>query len=270
MNDQSRPVPQEPTVSALMIARNRAATLPAAIASVQRQGGPAWELVIVDDGSTDGTREIAEGIAAADHRVRVMANGNDAGIPGARNTGVTAARGEYLAICDSDDLSHPNRFARQVAVMSRNPHLGGVGSRINVFQDDPAQGYVPQWRWGLTGGRGPFPFPTAMLRTSAIREVGGFDSDFSVVEDLDLCYRMAGHGWAFELLDDVLVDYRFSGSGSMATDPRGARLTLRAQWRGLIALRGRFTPAGYATLTQSLGRAAREALASRAHRTEAR
>lgn len=266
MNELERP----PTVSALMIARNRAATLPAAVSSIQEQEGVSWELLIVDDASSDDTVAIAQRLAARDNRIKVLSNDGPPGIPGARNSGVAAARGRFLAICDSDDLSRPGRFVEQAVALDADGGMGGVGAQINAFRAEPADGRVPDWRWGLRGGRGPFAFPSAMLRLDAVRQVGGFDNRFLVVEDLDLFYRMAAIGWRFATLDRVLVDYRFDGDGSMSTHPRGAALTLRAQLRGLRGLRGGFSPQGYATVVQTMGRAAREALRRRPPRISSR
>ena len=254
--------PATPLVSALMIVRNRADLLESAAASILAQTGPVLELLIVDDGSADGSVAVAQRLAAADRRVRVLPS-QRLGIPATRNRGLAAARGEFLAICDSDDLSRQGRFAAQVAALTARPDLAGVGARINCFRDDPAHGYVPRWRWGLRQGRGPFAFPSAMLRTAAVRAVGGFDEEFAIVEDLDLCYRLAGRGWGFDLLPEVLVDYRVGGQGISAGNPDLFRYTARAQLRGLRQLRGGFTPRGYATIAQSLWRAGRDSYRSR-------
>lgn len=251
-----------PVVSALMIVHNRADLLTLAALSVLSQVGPPLELLIVDDGSTDGSAQIAEQLAVVDDRVVTLPSLR-CGIPASRNRGLAAARGPYLAICDSDDLSRPGRFRAQVAALEAAPDLAGVGSRVNCFSDEPTNGHVEDWRWGLRGGRGPFAFPSAMLRTSAVRGVGGFNPAYEIVEDLELCYRLAGRGWDFDLLPDVLVDYRVSGQGVSAGNLQLFRYTARAQLRGLLELRGGFTPRGYATVAQSLLRAGRDAYRSR-------
>lgn len=248
---------QPPVVSALMIVRDREGLLPEAVASVLAQEGPSFELLIVDDGSTDGTVEVAAHFAATDSRIRVLPS-RRCGIPTSRNRGLAAACGEFIAICDSDDLSRPGRFHAQVAALRANPRLVGVGSRFSVFRDDPTDGEVVHWRWGLRRGRGPFAFPTGMLRTASVRAVEGFDESFAIVEDLDLCYRLAARGGEFALLPEVLVDYRVSGQGVTTGNPELYWYAAKAQWRGLRALKGGFSPAGYAAVGQSLWRAARD------------
>ena len=256
-------------VSALMIVRNRATLIADSIRSVMSQTGPSWELLVVDDGSVDDTLTVAHSFAARDPRVRVLPSCR-LGIPATRNRGLAAARGRYLAICDSDDLSHPGRFAAQTAALDADPGLVGVGSRFRTFIDDPSDAVVADWRWGLRGGRGPFAFPTAMLRTAAVRAVGGFDPAFPIVEDLDLCYRLAGRGGRFAILPDVLVDYRISPHGVSQGNPDLFRYAAKAQLRGLRQLHGGFTPAGYLTLMQTLARATRDRYRSRFSRATAR
>ncbi len=259
-----------PKITALLIVRNRQDLLPLSVASVQCQDYPEFELLIVDDESTDDTRRVAEALAMSDVRIRVIPNSRGPGIPRARNTGLSEATGEFLAICDSDDLSRPERFRRQAEELGADPRLVGVGSRINTFTDDPSAGQVPDWRWGLRDGRGPFPFPTAMLRTQAVRDCGGFDEDFAIVEDLELCYRLAGRGWEFGILNDVLVDYRVGGQGVTAANPALYRYAFRAQVKGIRALRGRFTPLGYLIVIQSGWRAVRDSYRSRFSKATAR
>lgn len=88
-----------------------------AIRSVQAQTYPSWELWIVDDGSNDRSRQIALAAAAADHRIRVLANHYAKGVSGARNTGISAARGEFISFLDADDRWLPQKLQVQVAAM---------------------------------------------------------------------------------------------------------------------------------------------------------
>ncbi len=243
-----------PAITAMMLVRDREDLLGAAARSVLDQTDRDLELVICDDGSVDGSRAIAERLAAADSRVRVLRNERSRGIPAARNQVLAAARGEYLAICDSDDISMPERFARQRAALDADAALAGVGSRFAAFEgDDPAAGSEPGWHWGLADGRLPFLFPTAMFRVDAMRDAGGFDEGFALAEDLDLTYRLAARGGRFTIIDEVLLAYRIHG-GSITQRRAVAREwhNLRAQVRGLVRLRGRFSARGYAVIIQSV------------------
>ena len=104
---------EEPAITAMMLVRDRATLLADAARSVLVQTDCDLELLIVDDGSTDDTAQVATRIAESDPRVRVLTNAQSVGIPAARNQVLAAACGRYVAICDSDDLSRPERFARQ-------------------------------------------------------------------------------------------------------------------------------------------------------------
>lgn len=236
----------------MMLVRDRADLLQIAADSVLAQSDADLELVILDDGSVDDTPAVAAALAARDSRVRVLTNAASVGIPVARNQVLAAARGRYIAICDSDDISRPERFTRERALLDSDPSLAGAGCRINAFDDDPAAGTEPTWHWGLRDGRLPFAFPGAMLRTEAVRAVGGFDPRYRVAEDLHLAYRLAGQGGRFVTVDEVLLDYRVH-AGSITQRRAASRQwwTLRAQLRGLVALRGRFSPRGYAVIVQT-------------------
>ena len=242
-----------PAITAMMLVRDRAELLPAAARSVLLQSDPDLELVILDDGSSDATWAVAQAIANSDSRVRLLRNLESAGIPTARNHVLEEAHGRYVAICDSDDLSRPERFARQRAMLEADPELVGVGVRINAFEVDPQYGSEPRWHWGLRDGRLPFAFPGAMFRADALREAGGFDPSYPIAEDLQLAYRLAGAGGHFATVDEILLDYRIH-AGSITARRALTRewCTLRAQLRGLRELRGRFSLRGYAVIVQSL------------------
>jgi len=219
---------------------------------VLAQSDPDFELVILDDGSTDDTWQVAERLAAIDARVRLLRNEVSVGIPAARNQVLEVARGAFVAICDSDDLSRPTRFAQQRKLLERDEQLVGVGAGINAFEDDPVSGTEPSWHWGLRDGRLPFAFPGGMFRTDAMRAVGGFNTSYAIAEDLQLAYRLAGAGGVFAQVDEVLLDYRIHAGSITASRARTREwCTLRAQLRGLYDLRGRFTLRGYAVIAQT-------------------
>jgi teichuronic acid biosynthesis glycosyltransferase TuaG len=98
---------------------NAAATLAEAADSVLAQSRPDWELLLIDDGSTDGSRELAEGFAARDARVRVLGDGVNRGPAAARNRGIRAARGRWIAFLDADDRWRPEKLAVQIGYMER-------------------------------------------------------------------------------------------------------------------------------------------------------
>ena len=108
-----------PAVSVIMPVWNAAATLGEAADSVLAQSRPDWELLLIDDGSTDGSRELAEGFAARDARARVLGDGVNRGPAAARNRGIRAARGRWIAFLDADDRWRPEKLAVQIGYMER-------------------------------------------------------------------------------------------------------------------------------------------------------
>jgi glycosyltransferase involved in cell wall biosynthesis len=119
-----------PRTSVVIPSYDYARFLPAAIASVLAQTDADLELLVVDDGSTDGSLELAR--ACRDPRVRVLARAH-AGLPAARNAGMRAARGRYLAFLDADDLWEPEKLALQVGVLEREAAAGLVYARFGVI-----------------------------------------------------------------------------------------------------------------------------------------
>jgi teichuronic acid biosynthesis glycosyltransferase TuaG len=107
-----------PAVSVITPAWNAADTLGETVASVQAQSLADWEMLVVDDGSTDGSGALAARLAAADRRIRVLGWAENRGAAAARNAGIRAARGRYIAFLDADDLWRPEKLAAQLAFMA--------------------------------------------------------------------------------------------------------------------------------------------------------
>ncbi len=119
-----------PTVSVLMTTWNGAGFIAEAIASVLAQTFTDFELIVVDDGSTDATPRLLAGIG--DPRLRVLRQAVNGGVVAARNIGFLAARGRYVAALDHDDLSRPARLARQVAYLETHPAVALVATEIEI------------------------------------------------------------------------------------------------------------------------------------------
>lgn len=127
---------QENLVSVIMPAHNAADTLAASMDSVLSQTYPEWELLVIDDASTDETRDIAEKYAEKDKRIRYMHQEQNQGVATARNCGIDAARGRYLAFLDSDDLWMPEKLEKQVAFM-QSSGIAFSYHWYSQFIDDP-------------------------------------------------------------------------------------------------------------------------------------
>lgn len=120
-----------PDVSILMPARNEERFLPAALESIRRQTLQDWELVAVDDGSTDATPDILEKAAKNDSRIRVLCP-EERGLVPALNIGLAECRAHLVAQMDADDISHPWRLALQHSFLSDNPTVGTRGAREQI------------------------------------------------------------------------------------------------------------------------------------------
>jgi GT2 family glycosyltransferase len=203
-----------PTVSVLMTTFNGAGFIGASIASVLAQSFPGYELIVVDDGSTDGTAQVLAGIG--DTRLRVLHQAVNGGVVSARNVGFLAARGRYIAALDHDDLSHPERLAHQVEYLDAHPEVVLVATEIEVEEPDgrrhapdhPTGGDPTLIRW-LLHVDNPLTWSSAMVRADAVRRLGAFmRPEFELADDFDLYHRLLAIG-DIARLDEVLTVYRW-------------------------------------------------------------
>ena len=186
-----------PRVSVIVPVFNRPAFVRQAVDSALTQNCPGgFEVVVVDDGSTDETPEV---LATYGDRIRVVRQENG-GVARARNAGFAAARGEYLALLDSDDIWLPGKLAAQTALLDAHPEAGFAHSDVEEFFEG---GVRKEWtrRPVIESGdvlrallrRNFVHTMTVMLRRVAIEEVGDFDPHYPPCEDWDLWLRIAEH-----------------------------------------------------------------------------
>jgi glycosyltransferase involved in cell wall biosynthesis len=121
----------EPLVTVAMSALNAAGTIGLAVRSIVEQSYASWELIVIDDGSTDATPEVVA--AFADERIRLVRDGRNLGLAVRLNQAIAAARGKYVARMDADDVAYPERLGRQVAFLEAYPDVDLVGSSAMVF-----------------------------------------------------------------------------------------------------------------------------------------
>jgi glycosyltransferase involved in cell wall biosynthesis len=186
-----------------------------ALASVFDQTLGAFELVVVDDGSTDSTPEILAG--SNDTRLRVLRQERD-GLVGALNLGISAARASYIARMDADDVSLPARLERQLDVLEAQPQVGLVGCGIEAIDADG----VPLRSWLLPADdaalrrrlllRNPFAHGSVMIRREALARAGGYRAGYGANEDYDLWRRIARE-WRLAAVPAVLYRYREHEAG---------------------------------------------------------
>lgn len=207
----------DPLVSVLLPAFNAARFLGAAVASIQRQTLPAWELLLLDDGSEDETARLAEAFACADPRIRAFRFPHR-GIAQTLNEGLARARGLFVARMDADDVSHPLRLSLQKDFLERNPSISVVGSLVRLFpRAHVPQGMLEYERWvnGLVTPEeiareifvdAPLVHPSVMMRREVLESVGGYRCEGP--EDFDLWLRLHLAGKRFAKIPRVLLFWR--------------------------------------------------------------
>ena len=211
-----------PAVSVLLPVYNGERFLREALDSMIGQTLSDFELLVVDDGSTDGTRAVLQ--EYADPRLRVVSTLHG-GLVAALEAGLAQARSNLLARMDADDVSLPARLERQIGVLDANPRLGLVGCGVEVIDEQgnvkeanslPSRDRDLRRRLLL---RNPFAHGSVVLRRDALQRAGGYSSSYGANEDYDLWRRIARE-WELAAVPDVLYRYREHGSGVTATDVR--------------------------------------------------
>lgn len=203
-----------PRISVIMPVYNAQDFLVDAIDSILDQTFTDFELICVDDGSTDGSYGILREYGLCDERVRVISRVNT-GIVGALNDGLAIARGHFIARMDADDTCRQDRFEKQIAYLDQHPQCVAVGSWITRTDPygSPAGTQEPplthdEIDQGLLIADGSvLVHATLMLRHDALLAIGGWDSRYDWVEDLDLFLRLAEHG-PLANLPEYLYAYR--------------------------------------------------------------
>ena len=213
---------RQPRVSVMIPAYNSAKYLPEAIASVLGQTYTDYEIIVVNDGSTDNTREVIEPFLDS---VRYFEQENQ-GVSATRNRGIYLARGELIAFLDADDIFMPQKLEQQVAVFDANPEIGIVNSGFRLITEDGEEiGDTKRWDkipyltpeiWLL---HKPV-LPSAMMFSKFwLVKVKGFDPRFTASEDVDVVLRMIIWGCQSLWLKEVTVYYRQHEASASSRNP---------------------------------------------------
>lgn len=209
-----------PRVSAIIPTYNYARYVAAAVDSALSQSFEDLEIVVVDDGSTDETRETLRHLGT---RIRYIPRAHR-GLAATRNAGIGVSRGRYLAFLDSDDLWLPDKVSMQVARLDAEPAVGLVYTEATLFNDESTT-EIPHSYWSEhpSGKILPWllrhnvvPSPTPMVRRELFEKVGPFDERLSACEDWDMWIRIAQVS-EFAYVDRVLARYRVH-SANMSLD----------------------------------------------------
>jgi GT2 family glycosyltransferase len=222
-----------PSISIVIPTFNRADLVTESLRSAQAQTGLAAEIIVVDDGSSDGTDRVVEAHALADQRIRLIRTAH-AGAAAARNAGVAAARGEYLTFLDSDDLCPPGRIRRQADKLAVRRDVAAVVGAVLFFERlDPTGEPLRDPRH--------VPFHSAALqsatfRTDVFRGFGPLDETLAFAEDVDFFLRLLEADSPLILERDIACYYR-SHPGQMTRDDHGKHQGYAAAYARSLARR---------------------------------
>lgn len=201
-----------PRVSVILTVYNRASMVRDAIDSLLAQTFTDFEIVVVDDGSTDGSVDLIKSID--DPRIRLIAHERNKGTPTARNSGLEAATGEYIAWLDSDDLARPKRLERQVAYLDANPSIAMVGTLVGAIRANGRRRWTRQSRplshdeiVSMLQFRTPMLQSSIMGRAEILKQYP-YRLEFPVCQDLDMFIRLT-RDHRVANMPEVLVDRRF-------------------------------------------------------------
>ena len=203
-----------PTISVILACHNAERYLASAVRSIIAQTFRDFELILIEDGSTDRSSEICRQLAAEDSRIKLASRPNK-GLTKTLNEGLSLATAPLIARMDADDLSLPSRFEKQVAYLNQHPDCVCLGSRVTLIDpyDSPISVTDHKLDHGgidadlLKGIGWAIVHPAAMMRTDAMRRVGGYREQFTTSQDLDLWLRLAEIG-KLANLSEPLLQYR--------------------------------------------------------------
>jgi glycosyltransferase involved in cell wall biosynthesis len=242
-----------PYVSILLPVYNGARYLGAALDSLRAQTFTDFEIVAIDDGSTDETPAILAAYAQREPRLRVLRQATNQGIAAALNAGIAAARGAYLARMDADDVSAPQRLEKQVAFMDAHPEIGacGTGMQNAKAEGSSASLWIPPSaaavvRWRLLFGN-CMSHPTVVMRRAALAALGDgppYRASAPHAEDYDLWVRLSAHTDIANLPEVLYYRHLHEGSVSRRYAAQQRRSAVEVTQRALGQLLG--TDIGFA------------------------
>ena len=207
----------KPAISVVVPVYNAGKYLATAIGSIIEQTFDDWEMVCVNDGSTDGSGEILDWFSSRDPRIRVEHQSNS-GVVAAANRGHELAQAEFVCRMDADDIAMPNRLAGQLAYMRSHPDCAAVSGAILEIDSNSEPLGVQRLPLDhesivqrLLNRRTGLFQPASMMRAEAFKKIGGFRAKYQWIEDHDLWLRMRQVG-QLENTEDIVLCYRLHES----------------------------------------------------------
>ena len=245
-----------PDISVVLATYNRRHSLARAIASVQAQDGVRFELIVVDDASSDDT--LAYLATLADPRIRTITRDRNRGPSAARNSGLAAARADIVAFLDSDDAYRPGRLAAPLAAFAADTGLvATLSSAVKHDRSGAREAIIPAvklaapaFEWALICDLVPVEATSITVRRQAALAAGGFCERLRLTEDREFLIRLARLGGG-EMLAELLWE-KFSGGDNLSNDWEKAGLGLAAYVRERPEYVGRFRKVGSYLATKVL------------------
>lgn len=232
-------------VTVLLAVHNGAATIERAIASVVAQTYGDWDLLVVDDGSTDASADIVQRAASRDPRIAILRNDRRRGLAYSLNRGWRAARGELIARLDADDTCLPDRLARQVSFMVAHPEIAVLGAGAELVDENGNSRGVhlrPEYHERLVAAiyrENPFIHPSVTARRAFFEALGGYDERCMRGQDYELWTR-AYRRFRFHNLPRPLIRYTQREGMHWRSIKSGTMLIFRFGWREGRPARGAY------------------------------
>lgn len=242
MTDKDSERPLNPLVSVIMPTFNDRLVIEEAIESISQQTFTSWELIVVDDASTDGTADFVES-RLVDPRISLIRMATNSGSGACRNRAIEVARGEFIAVMDADDISMPDRLRLQVERMRAVPDLAAVSAQVLEFGKwgGPVLGSWPTTEQEI-GRRQlalkmPIPHPATMFRKDVLVAAGAYDIECRRAQDYSLFLGLSEAKLA--TLDEPLVMYRTDRPISLGYVLRNEQYADLARLRARLRAEGR-------------------------------
>ena len=227
-----------PLISILMPVYNAGDFLVESIKSIRNQTLKDWELIVVDDGSTDKSSEILKKYAEKDSRIKIFKFKKNKGLAYALNYGLNKARGKYLARMDADDISYPKRLEIQLRYLKRNPKVVAVGTQVKLINEKGNFiGYKkfptdPEKIYQMMGTMMAIQHPTLLTYTKIIKKCPY--ANHTTAEDVSMFFKLLQYG-NFLNTKEVLFKYRIrKNSDSLKNPKKTFNLTLKSRIKAVI------------------------------------
>lgn len=214
-------------ISVIMSVYNDELYLRECLESLAKQTYTVFEVIIVDDCSTDGSTVIIRDFCEADHRFRAYTNKENRGLPYSLNKAISYSTHSLIARMDGDDVAKPNRLSCQLHFLNCNPHIDIVGSNADLIGPDSKvigvtnmptdhAEIIEKFKWV-----NPIVHPSVMMRKEVLLTLCSYNDALLRAQDLDLWYRAADAGFKFANISEPLMSYRVKRSNSLSSAFRG-------------------------------------------------